>query len=62
MAEGEQAGVRVVADSVKAKLVQENQAYREKFGYIFIVCATGNPRKRCLHFSNNAYKMTPRTS
>jgi len=47
-AEGEQAGVRVVADSVKAKLVQGNQAYREKFGYIFIVCATGKSAEEML--------------
>jgi OHCU decarboxylase len=40
-AEGEQAGARVAAESVKAKLAERNHAYREKFGYIFIVCATG---------------------
>ena len=47
-AEGEQAGMRVVAESVKAKLAQANQAYREKFGYIFIVCATGKSAEEML--------------
>ena len=40
-AEGEQTAARVATENVKTKLAQGNQAYREKFGYIFIVCATG---------------------
>ncbi len=38
---GEQAGVAGASDEVLADLVRGNLAYREKFGYIFIVCATG---------------------
>jgi 2-oxo-4-hydroxy-4-carboxy-5-ureidoimidazoline decarboxylase len=37
-----------VAESVKTKLAQANQAYREKFGYIFIVCATGKSAEEML--------------
>jgi OHCU decarboxylase len=47
-AEGEQAGARVAAESVRAKLAQGNQAYREKFGYIFIVCATSKSAEEML--------------
>jgi OHCU decarboxylase len=39
--EGEQNGARIAAEDVKTRLAQGNRAYHEKFGYIFIVCATG---------------------
>lgn len=47
-AEGEQTGARVAADNVKTKLAQGNRAYREKFGFIFIVCATGKSAEEIL--------------
>jgi len=47
-AEGEQTGARVAADNVKTKLAQGNHAYREKFGYIFIVCAAGKSAEEML--------------
>jgi OHCU decarboxylase len=47
-AEGEQTGARVAAENVKTKLAEENRAYREKFGYIFIVCATGKSAEEML--------------
>lgn len=37
----EQSGVQAASERVLEALAQGNQAYREKFGYIFIVCATG---------------------
>lgn len=40
-AEGEQSGVKSANDDVLAKLAEGNRLYEEKFGYIFIVCATG---------------------
>jgi OHCU decarboxylase len=40
-AEGEQTGARAASDEVKARLARANRAYFEKFGYIYIVCATG---------------------
>lgn len=40
-ASGEQAGVNVATTKVLEELAQANQAYENKFGYIFIVCATG---------------------
>jgi 2-oxo-4-hydroxy-4-carboxy-5-ureidoimidazoline decarboxylase len=38
----------VPTEKVKTKLAQGNQAYREKFGYIFIVCATGKSAEAML--------------
>ncbi|MGB3949083.1 MAG: 2-oxo-4-hydroxy-4-carboxy-5-ureidoimidazoline decarboxylase [Bacteroidia bacterium] len=40
-ASGEQAGVNVATIKVLEELAQANEAYENKFGYIFIVCATG---------------------
>ena len=40
-AAAEQAGVRAATEDVKARLARANRAYFEKFGYIYIVCATG---------------------
>ena len=38
---GEQAGVATATDQVLEELAQGNKDYQKKFGYIFIVCATG---------------------
>lgn len=40
-ASGEQAGVQSAGEDVLQRLADGNAAYEEKFGYIFIVCATG---------------------
>ena len=37
----EQSGVQTAAQETLAELAQLNRAYEEKFGFIFIVCATG---------------------
>ena len=37
----EQSGTQTAADSVLNKLDEANRLYEEKFGFIFIVCATG---------------------
>jgi len=39
--EGEQSRAREASDETKAALAEGNRAYEEKFGFIFIVCATG---------------------
>src|SRR5436190_8998572 len=39
--EQEQAGVATTTESTLHALAAGNRAYEEKFGYIFIVCATG---------------------
>lgn len=40
-ASGEQAGVASASEETLARLEQGNRLYEEKFGFIFIVCATG---------------------
>ena len=40
-AEQEQSAVRAVSQDVAARLAAQNFAYQEKFGYIFLVDATG---------------------
>jgi len=40
-AAGEQGAVRQASDETLAALAAGNDAYEQKFGYIFIVCATG---------------------
>ena len=39
--EHEQAGARGIDEATQDELAQANRAYEEKFGHIFIVCATG---------------------
>lgn len=51
-AEGEQAGARAATDDVKARLTRANRAYFEKFGYIYIVCATGKTAEGMLAILN----------
>ena len=41
LAAGEQSGVNDASDEVIRKLAEGNEAYFNKFGFIFIVCATG---------------------
>jgi 2-oxo-4-hydroxy-4-carboxy-5-ureidoimidazoline decarboxylase len=38
---GEQAGMNSADESLRQELAAANRAYYEKFGFIFIVCATG---------------------
>jgi len=51
-AAGEQAGARSASDDVKARLARANRAYFEKFGYIYIVCATGKTAEGMLAILN----------
>lgn len=41
MASGEQAGARQAPEQILQRLKAGNDAYLDKFGFIFIVCATG---------------------
>ena len=51
-AEGEQSGARAATDDVKARLARANRAYLDKFGYIYIVCATGKSAEAILAILN----------
>ena len=46
--EAEQAGVRGAAAETTAALAELNEIYEKKFGYIFIVCATGKSSEEML--------------
>jgi OHCU decarboxylase len=47
-AEGEQTGARTATEDVKTRMAQGNREYYEKFGYIYIVCATGKSAEEML--------------
>ena len=47
-AEGEQSGVNSASNQIIMELAESNKLYEEKFGYIFIVCATGKSAKEML--------------
>jgi 2-oxo-4-hydroxy-4-carboxy-5-ureidoimidazoline decarboxylase len=48
LSEGEQAGVAGAADDVLSALAEENVAYQQRFGHIFIVCASGQTAEQVL--------------
>jgi 2-oxo-4-hydroxy-4-carboxy-5-ureidoimidazoline decarboxylase len=47
-ASGEQSGVGGASEKTMVELVEANKRYEEKFGYIFIVCATGRSAEEML--------------
>ncbi|HUR65785.1 MAG TPA: 2-oxo-4-hydroxy-4-carboxy-5-ureidoimidazoline decarboxylase [Chitinophagaceae bacterium] len=47
-ASGEQAAVNTATDEILTALAEGNRSYEEKFGYIFIVCATGRSAEEML--------------
>lgn len=49
----EQAGVSVAQQSTIEALAKGNNEYEQKFGYIFIVCATGKTADEMLALLNN---------
>ena len=44
----EQAGVEVAPAETLAALAEANQAYEARFGYIFLICATGKTSEEML--------------
>ena len=44
----EQSGTQTAADSLRGELEKANSLYEEKFGFIFIVCATGKSAEEML--------------
>jgi 2-oxo-4-hydroxy-4-carboxy-5-ureidoimidazoline decarboxylase len=49
---GEQAGVNTATHDTLVALAKGNEAYEKKFGYIFIVCATGKTADEMLALLN----------
>ena len=48
MASGEQAGARIAPEAVLQQLKDGNDAYYARFGFIFMVCATGKSAEQML--------------
>ena len=55
----EQAGMRYAADPLKLELEQQNRKYEKKFGYIFIVCATGKSAEEMLNLLQQRLENIP---
>jgi OHCU decarboxylase len=49
---GEQSSLGVTDDSVRDELARANRAYEDKFGQIYIVCATGKSAGEMLALAN----------
>ncbi len=58
-ASGEQSGVNVAAKETIEALAEGNRLYEEKFGYIFIVCATGKSAEEMLGLLTSRLKNSP---
>ena len=53
LASDEQSSVKVASDETIQDLADKNQQYLDKFGFIFIVCATGKSADEMLSLLNN---------
>ena len=58
-AEGEQSGIQTASDEILGKLAAGNKEYEEKFGYIFIVCATGKSADEMLSLLEQRLQNNP---
>lgn len=58
-AAAEQSGVNNVSKETMAALAEGNRLYEEKFGYIFIVCATGKSAEEMLALLQSRLSNTP---
>jgi 2-oxo-4-hydroxy-4-carboxy-5-ureidoimidazoline decarboxylase len=58
-AEGEQAGTAGAEATVRARLADGNRKYEAKFGYVFLICATGKSAKEMLAILEERLKNAP---
>jgi 2-oxo-4-hydroxy-4-carboxy-5-ureidoimidazoline decarboxylase len=58
-AEGEQSGVQTASEQVLQNLADGNRRYEERFGYIFIICATGKRAEEMLEALNDRLSNAP---
>jgi len=56
LAENEQLGVSIANESTLKKLLKDNRVYEEKFGFIFIICATGKSATQMLQLLRQRLK------
>lgn len=55
----EQAGVASAGEDVKAALAQANRDYEARFGWIYLVCATGRPAEELLALARQRMANAP---
>ena len=55
----EQAGAIEAGDRIRDELAKANQRYEEKFGHIYIVCATGKSAEEMLAIAKSRYGNSP---
>ena len=60
-ASDEQSGVRSATQRTRLELERTNQAYEEKFGHIYIVCATGKTADEMLDIARARLQNDPAT-
>jgi OHCU decarboxylase len=60
-AKREQSGIESAAAETRAALVAGNQEYEERFGFIFIVCATGKTSEEMLAILHSRLQNDPET-
>ncbi len=56
---GEQSGVRSASDTVQEELARINREYEDRFGHIYIVCATGKSLEQLLSMARNRLSNDP---
>jgi 2-oxo-4-hydroxy-4-carboxy-5-ureidoimidazoline decarboxylase len=59
MSEAEQSGLSRTPEKILAELASANERYEQKFGYIFIVCATGKSAGEMLAILNDRLNNHP---
>lgn len=57
----EQSGVSNAADDVRRALAKANRDYEQRFGYIYIVCATGKSAEEMLTIAKSRLENDPDT-
>lgn len=60
-AKREQSGIESAGAETRAALVKGNQEYEQRFGFIFIVCATGRSSEEMLAMLNSRLQNDPKT-
>jgi 2-oxo-4-hydroxy-4-carboxy-5-ureidoimidazoline decarboxylase len=58
-AEGEQSAVKQASEQTLEQLGEGNQVYEQRFGYIFIICATGKSADEMLQLLNQRLYNNP---
>ena len=58
-AAGEQAGMAAADDALRAAMAQANRDYEERFGWIYLVCATGRSAEEMLTFARRRMANPP---